>query len=126
MAKGYECPWTTWKCLNHWRTGYTFSKTQRKKWKFYTGDTICSCGRAEETTAHMLQCSQLAPPCSLDYLITFNDVGKQCVELWTNIVNITTMMTTSYCECSSSPALDHCTPHPRYHAEWMHANFFLV
>ena len=34
------------------------------------------CGRAEETTAHMLQCSQPAHPCSLDDLITFNDVGK--------------------------------------------------
>ena len=31
----------------------------------------------EETTAHMLQCSQLVHPCSLKDLITFNDVEKQ-------------------------------------------------
>ena len=41
MAKGYDSPWTMWKCLNGLRMGYTFSKTQRKKWKFYTGNTTC-------------------------------------------------------------------------------------
>ena len=59
-----------------WKTS---SNTQRKKWKFYTGDTTCACGRAEETMAHMLQCFHLAHPCSLDDHITFNNVGKQCV-----------------------------------------------
>ena len=53
---------------------------KRTKWKFYTVDTTFSRGRAEETTVHMLKCSQLADPCSLDDLIPFNDVGKQCVE----------------------------------------------
>ena len=57
LAKGYDSPWTTWCCLNRLRTRYTCSKTQRKKWKFYTGDTTCACGKAEETTVHMLQCS---------------------------------------------------------------------
>ena len=33
LAKGYDCPWTTWSCLNRLRTGYTRSKAQRKKWK---------------------------------------------------------------------------------------------
>ena len=82
LAKGYDSPWTTWRCLNRLRPGYTCSKAQRKKWKFYTGDTTCPCVKAEETTAHMLQCSQLAQPCSLHDLIMFNSVRKQCVELW--------------------------------------------
>ena len=43
-------------------------------------------GTAEETTPHMLQGSQLAHPCSLDNVIMFNDVGKQCAELWTKMV----------------------------------------
>ena len=86
MAKGYDSPWTTWKCLKRLRTGYTCSKTQRKKWKFYTGDTTCASGRAEETTAHMLQFSQLARHCSLDDVITLNDAGKQCVELYKKTV----------------------------------------
>ena len=34
-------------------------------------------GSLEETTAHMLQCSQITHTCSLDDVITFNDVGKQ-------------------------------------------------
>ena len=66
LAKGYDSPWTTWRCLNRRRTGYHCSKAQRKKWKFYTGDTTCACGKAEETAAPMLQCSQLSHPCSLD------------------------------------------------------------
>ena len=59
---------------------------QSTKWNFYTGDTTCACGKAEETMAHMLQCSQLANPCSLGDLIMFNDVGKQCAELWKRMV----------------------------------------
>ena len=61
-------------------------QTQRKKWKFYTGDTTCACGKEEETAEHMLQCSKLAHPYSLDDFIMFNDVGKQCAELWKRMV----------------------------------------
>ena len=61
----------------------------------YTGDTICACGRAEETTAHMLQYSHLVHQCSLDDLITFNDVGKQCVELSKTLFDGPMMMTKS-------------------------------
>ena len=57
-----------------------------EKWKFHTGDATCACVKAEVTTAHMLQCSQLAHPCSLVDLIMFNDVGKQCTELWKRMV----------------------------------------
>ena len=45
MAKGYDNPKTTWKCLNRLRTGYTCKKTQQKKWKLYTGDTTCDSRR---------------------------------------------------------------------------------
>ena len=86
LAKGYDSPWTTCSCLNRLRTGYTCSKAQRKKWKLHTGDTTCACGKAEKNAAHMLQYSQLAHPCYLDDLIMFNDVGKQCAELWKRIV----------------------------------------
>ena len=30
LAKGYESPWTTWRCLNRLSTGYNCSKEQRK------------------------------------------------------------------------------------------------
>ena len=43
LEKGYDSPWTTWRCLNRLRTGYTCSKEQNKRWKFYTGDTTCTC-----------------------------------------------------------------------------------
>ena len=41
LAKGYSSPWLTWRSLNRLRTGYTCSKEQRKKWKYYDGDTTC-------------------------------------------------------------------------------------
>ena len=63
-------------------------QSTKEKWKFYTGYTTCAYGSAEETTAHMLQCSQLAHPCSF----IFNDAGKQCAELWTIWFDDTTMM----------------------------------
>ena len=72
-AKGYESPWLTWRCLNRLRTGYTGSKEQRKKWEYFNGD-ICACGLDEENTAHMLRCSLLTHPCTLDDLLKFNDI----------------------------------------------------
>ena len=43
-------------------------------------------GEQKKTAAHMLKRSQLAQHCSMDDLITFNDVGKQCLELWKKMV----------------------------------------
>ena len=73
-----------------------------------TQETPCACGKAEETTAHMLQYSQLAHPCSLDDLIMFNDVGKQCTELWKRMMM---MMNLYLWSKKTQPALAHST-HP--------------
>ena len=79
-------PWTTWRCLNRLRTGFTCSKEQRQSWWYYEGDTTCECGLATENTAHMMQCTLLAQPCSLDDLNKFNDTAKKCVERWKTLV----------------------------------------
>ena len=54
LAKGNTSPWTAWRCLNSLRTGVSCSKEQRKRWKYFNGDTTCKCGHAPETTKHML------------------------------------------------------------------------
>ena len=82
LAKGFDRPWTTWRCLNRLRTGFTCSKEQRQRWRYYEGDTTCECGLATENTAHMMQCTLLEQPCSLDDLNKFNDTAKKCVERW--------------------------------------------
>ena len=33
LVRRHDSPWTTWRCLNRLRTGYTCSKEQRKKWQ---------------------------------------------------------------------------------------------
>jgi len=86
LASGYDSPWLTWRCLNRLRSGYTCSKEQRKKWGYYEGDTTCACGLDPENTAHMLKCSLLPHPCTLDDLIKFNDVGKECADRWKKFV----------------------------------------
>ena len=68
LGKGHNSPWLTWRRINRLRTGYTCSKEQRKKWKYYDGDTTCVCGLAIENRAHLLQCSLLTRPCTLDDL----------------------------------------------------------
>ena len=87
MTKSYARAWTTWRCLNRLRTGYACSKSQVKKWKYYTGHTMCACRQEEETTSHMMQCLKLAHPCSLDDLIKFNDRAKECVDMWKHLVS---------------------------------------
>ena len=81
-AKGYDSHWLTWRCLNRLRAGYTCSKEQRKKWGYFNGDTTCVCGLNEKNTVHMLQCSLLTHPCTLDDLLKFNDIGYKCTEQW--------------------------------------------
>ena len=77
LAKGFDKPWATWRCLNRVRTGFTCSKEQRQRWWYYEGDSTCECGLATENTAHMMQCTLLAQPCSLDDLNKFNGTGMR-------------------------------------------------
>ena len=86
LAKGHTSPWAAWRCLNRLRTGVTCSKEQRKRWKYFNGDTTCECGQAPETTKHMLQCPLLAHPCTLDDLQKFNENARKCVDKWKNAV----------------------------------------
>ena len=85
LATGHDSPWLNWRCLNRLRTGYPCSKEQRKKWGYFNGDT-CECGLATENTSHMLQCTLLAHPCTLDDLLEFNDTAQACIERWKKIV----------------------------------------
>ena len=85
LATGHDSPWLSWRCLNRLRTGYTCSKEQRKKWGYFNGDTTCECGLATENTSHMLQCTLLAHPCTLDDLLEFNDTAQACIERWKKI-----------------------------------------
>ena len=86
LATGHDSPWLNWRCLNRLRTGYTCSKEQRKKWVYFNGDTTCECGLETENTSHMLQCTLLAHPCTLDDLLEFNDTAQACTERWKKIV----------------------------------------
>ena len=88
LAKGFDRPWTTWRCLNRLRIGFTCTKEHRtiQRLRYYEGDTICECGLATENTAHMMQCTLLAQPCSLDDLNKFSDTAKKCVEKWKTLV----------------------------------------
>ena len=86
LAMGHDSPWLNWRCLNRLRTGYTCSKEQRKKWEYFNRDTTCECGLAAESTAHMLECSLLVHPCTLDDLLEFNDTAQACTERWKKIV----------------------------------------
>ena len=86
LVKGHTSPWTAWRCLNRLRTGVACGKEQRKRWKYFNGDTTCECGQAPETTRHMLQCPLLAHPCTLDDLLKFSENTRKCVDKWNNAV----------------------------------------
>ena len=86
LVKGFDRPWTTWRCLNRLRTRFTCSKEPRQRWRYYGGDTTCEFSLTTENTAHMMQCILLAHPCSLDDLNKFNDTAKKCVERWKTLV----------------------------------------
>ena len=86
LAKGHTSPWAAWIYLNRLRTGVACNKEQRKRGKYFNGDTTCECGQAPETTKHMLQGPLLAHPCCLDNLQKFIEIARKCVDKWKNAV----------------------------------------
>ena len=44
LARGYDSPCTTWRCLTRLRTWFTCSKEQRQKWGYFEWDATCECG----------------------------------------------------------------------------------
>ena len=86
FAKGHTSPWAMWRYINRLRAGVACSKEQRKRWKYFNGNTTCECGQAPETTKNLLQCPLLAHPYTLDDLQKFNENGRICVDKWKNAV----------------------------------------
>ena len=72
---------------NRLHTGCACGKAQRKKWKLYSRHHMCLWKSRRNHGTH---------PCSLDELIMFNDVRKQCAELWKRLFDDTTMMMTLF------------------------------
>ena len=49
-------------------------------------DTTCDCKEADQTMEHLLECPLLRQTCSLDDLMVYNDVAKECVRQWIGLV----------------------------------------
>ena len=45
-------------------------------------DTTCDCKEADQTMEHLLECPLLRQTSSLDDLMVYNDVTKECVRQW--------------------------------------------
>ena len=52
LAKGFDKPWTTWKCLIRLRTGFTCSKEQRQRWQYYKGEIRLVSAVWQQRTPH--------------------------------------------------------------------------
>ena len=83
LASGASGTWTEWRCLNRLRTKMGRCKHNLRKWKYTDeDDTTCDCKEADQTMEHLLECPLLRQTCSLDDLMVYNDVAKQCVRQW--------------------------------------------
>ena len=80
LASGASGTWTEWICLNRLRTKMGRCKHNLRKWKYTDkDDTTCDCKEADQTMEHLLECPLLRQTCSLDDLMVYNDVAKECV-----------------------------------------------
>ena len=83
LASGASGTWTEWRCLNRLRTKMGRCKHNLRKWKYTDeDDTTCACKEADQTMEHLLECPLLRQTCSLDDLMVYNDVVKECVRQW--------------------------------------------
>ena len=87
LASGASGTWTEWRCLNRLRTKMGRCKHNLRKWKYTDeDDTTCDCEEADQTMEHLLECPLLRQTCSLDDLMVYNDVAKECVRQWIGLV----------------------------------------
>ena len=87
LASGASGTWTEWRCLNRVRTKMGRCKHNLRKWKYTDeDDTTCDCKEADQTMEHLLECPLLRQTCSLDDLMVYNDVAKECVRQWIGLV----------------------------------------
>ena len=61
-------------------------QTQPKRKYTDEDDTTCDCKEADQTMEHLLECPLLRQTCSLDDLMAYNDVEKECVRQWIGLV----------------------------------------
>ena len=87
LASGASGTWAEWRCLNRLRTKMGRCKHNLRKWKYTDEhDTTCDCKEADQTMEHLLECPLLRQTCSLDDLMVYNDVTKECVRQWIGLV----------------------------------------
>ena len=87
LASGASGTWTEWRCLNRLRTKMGRCKHNLRKWKYTDeDDTMRDCKEADQTMEHLLECPLLRQTCSLDDLMVYNDVAKECVRQWIGLV----------------------------------------
>ena len=87
LASGASGTWTEWRCLNRLRTKMGRCKHNLRKWKYTDeNDTTCDCKEADQTMEHLLECPLRRQTCSLDDLMVYNDVAKECVRQWIGLV----------------------------------------
>ena len=72
LVSGASGTWTEWRCLNRLCTKMGCCKHNLRKWKY--------------TDEHLLECLLLRQTCSLDDLMVYNDVAKECVRQWIGLV----------------------------------------
>jgi len=79
LPPGSNSGWTTWRCLNRFRTGVARTKTELKKWGFATptANTTCQCRADEDTVQHRLMRTLLNEPCSTTDLCHFNEKARR-------------------------------------------------
>ena len=81
LASGASGTWTEWRYMNRLRTKMGRCKHNLRKWKYTDeDDTTCDCKKADQTMEHLLECPLLRQTCSLDDLMVYNDVAKECVK----------------------------------------------
>ena len=76
-AKGCDSPWLTWLCLNRFRSGYTCSKEQRKKWGIlHWRHHMCKRDGRRKHSSHatMCCCCLHTPPCLLGGVLPYFEV----------------------------------------------------
>ena len=87
LASGASGTWTEWRCLNRLLTEMGHCKHNLRKWKYTDeDDTTCDCKEADQTMEHLLECPLLRQTCSLDDLMAYSDVEKECVRQWIGLV----------------------------------------
>ena len=88
LPPGYKLQWNKWRGLNRLRSSVGKTKSLLLKWGYLLPgtDTICQCGKENQTMNHLFACEKTGTTCTMHDLLQLNSNAEEIATAWCNLI----------------------------------------